>query len=203
MPTPPVQLEEVDGRNCLPSIFLVTSTQLQLQCEIPSLSSQWAGSVVGNIIQSFNKLQPSKMVYLNEPEVWVDLTPDSAGRKSKSLIEPFIEGTYRKFNSNTAHIDNNYDTMQALSHYSYHKSDGQRLVCDLQGGYYNDYYVLTDPVVCSLSQEFGVTDLGAKGIENFFAHHQCNHRCQSHWKKPEAPMRRFAPVSATTFRRPC
>ena len=38
-------------------------------------------------------------------------------------------------------------TMQALSHYSYHFSDGQRLVCDLQGGYYGDYYILTDPVI--------------------------------------------------------
>ena len=36
-------------------------------------------------------------------------------------------------------------TMQALSHYSYHCyhfSDGQRLVCDLQSGYYGDYYIL-------------------------------------------------------------
>ena len=46
-------------------------------------------------------------------------------------------------------------TMQALSHYSYHFSDGQRLVCDLQGGHYGDYYILTDPVIevrgCSLA----------------------------------------------------
>ena len=38
-------------------------------------------------------------------------------------------------------------TMQALSHYSYHFSDGQRLVCDLQGGHYGEYYILTDPVI--------------------------------------------------------
>ena len=44
-----------------------------------------ATKVVGNIIQSFNKLQPSKMVYLNEPEVWSNSTPDSAGRKAQSL----------------------------------------------------------------------------------------------------------------------
>ena len=37
--------------------------------------------------------------------------------------------------------------MQALSHYSYHFSDGQRLVCDLQGGHYGEYYILTDPVI--------------------------------------------------------
>ena len=42
-------------------------------------------------------------------------------------------------------------TMQALSHYSYHFSDGQRLVCDLQGGYYGDYYILTDPIKAALA----------------------------------------------------
>ena len=41
-------------------------------------------------------------------------------------------------------------TMQALSHYSYHFSDGERLVCDLQGGYYDDYYILTDPIKAAL-----------------------------------------------------
>ena len=42
-------------------------------------------------------------------------------------------------------------TMQALSHYSYHFSDGERLVCDLQGGYYGDNYILTDPIKAALA----------------------------------------------------
>merc|ERR1711968_27131 len=103
-----------------------------------------ATKVAGKIIRKFNELQSPKMVYLNEPEVWVDSKPEATGRAAKTLCEPFIE-EYRKFNSNTAHIDEQYDTMQALSHYSYHQSDGQRIVLDLQGGYYGDYYILTDP----------------------------------------------------------
>lgn len=40
--------------------------------------------------------------------------------------------------------------MQALSHFSYHQSGRQYLFCDLQGGHYEDCYVLTDPVIMSL-----------------------------------------------------
>jgi hypothetical protein len=38
--------------------------------------------------------------------------------------------------------------MQALSHYSYHTSGGQFLVCDLQGGIYRDGVIL-DPIILS------------------------------------------------------
>ena len=34
-------------------------------------------------------------------------------------------------------------------------------------------YVLTDPVEVSDHGEFGVTDFGQAGIDNFFAHHRC------------------------------
>jgi len=158
-----------------------------------------AVSEVGKIVQAFNALGHAKTVYVNEPSVWADLEPDSTGKKCKSLVEPFIEGEYRKFNSNTSYIDESYHTMQALSHFSYHHSGGSKVVLDLQGGYYEDYYVLTDPVVCSTCNGFGVTDLGAAGISNFFAHHRCNHRCQSSWLKPSAPVRHFQPVSGTSF----
>ena len=67
--------------------------------------------------------------------------------------------------------------MQALSHWSHHTSDGKLLLCDLQGGRRDGHYILTDPVICSEDQKFGATDLGPKGIENFFAHHVCNKFC--------------------------
>lgn len=46
---------------------------------------------------------------------------------------------------------------------------GMFLLCDLQGGHYQDEYVLTDPVVMSSnnSKRFGATDLGSEGINNF------------------------------------
>jgi hypothetical protein len=43
--------------------------------------------------------------------------------------------------------------MQALSHFSYHQSGGQHVLCDLQGGVYRDGIVLTDPAVLSRTKE--------------------------------------------------
>lgn len=53
-----------------------------------------------------------------------------------SLIEPFIEN-YRKFNSALGQAPDDDEfagPIQALSHFSYHISDGKMLLCDLQGG---------------------------------------------------------------------
>jgi hypothetical protein len=56
-----------------------------------------------------------------------------------------------------------------LSHFSYNHSRGQFLLCDLQGGHYQDSYVLADPVVMSSDKEkrFGALILEAKGLAFF------------------------------------
>ena len=51
-------------------------------------------------------------------------------------------------------------------------------VCDLQGVKCGNEYLLTDPVVHSLDQIFGNTDLGVVGIERVLAAHDCNPVCQ-------------------------
>ena len=58
--------------------------------------------------------------------------------------------------------------LQSLSHFSYHFTNGEMIVCDLQGAIEDDIVVLTDPVIISKSGSYGPTDLGAKGIETFF-----------------------------------
>ncbi|KAI0434454.1 MHCK/EF2 kinase [Xylaria sp. FL1042] len=77
-----------------------------------------------------------KRILLNTPEIW---TYEGSG--AKSLIEPMIEN-FEKFNSNSGWVDTTNgawgQVMQALSHYSYHNSGGQLLLCDLQGGLYNN-----------------------------------------------------------------
>ena len=59
----------------------------------------------------------------------------------KSLVEPMIEN-FEKFNSNTGWADMtggaSSEAMQALSHFSYHNSSGQFLLCDIQGGVYSN-----------------------------------------------------------------
>jgi hypothetical protein len=126
-----------------------------------------------------------KEVLLNRPCVWEDTKADSTGKKKKKLVEPMLEGTFLKFNSNSGYV-NGADFMQALSHFSYHHTGGKYLLCDLQGGHYERCYVLTDPVIMSWAnkKKYGATDLGSEGIENFFAHHQCSRYCRGNWMKP-------------------
>lgn len=79
----------------------------------------------GRIIKAFNEHNDlyigstaRRRVYLNQPEVW-SLT---SGRQV--LVEPFIDGTYAKFNSNSGWVNEGYNMMQALSHFSYHFTNG-------------------------------------------------------------------------------
>ncbi|RYP80011.1 hypothetical protein DL770_006413 [Monosporascus sp. CRB-9-2] len=74
-----------------------------------------------------------RTIVLNTPTIWVY---ENSGHKV--LVEPMIKN-FEKFNSNTGWADNTggawSEAMQALSHFSYHNSGGQFLLCDLQGGY--------------------------------------------------------------------
>ncbi|KAH8162630.1 hypothetical protein CIB48_g5614 [Xylaria polymorpha] len=77
----------------------------------------------------------NERILLNIPQIWTYRTG------IKALIEPMIEN-FEKFNSNSGWVADTGDpwseAMQALSHFSYHNSGGQLLLCDLQGGSYQD-----------------------------------------------------------------
>ncbi|WIA19927.1 hypothetical protein OEZ85_005816 [Tetradesmus obliquus] len=123
------------------------------------------------IIDTWNALNISNTIHLNRPEVWV-FDRDSRRPGQKTLTEPFINN-YTKFNSNSGwacSTDGWCEVMQALSHFSYHRSGGQLVLCDLQGGMLSRGRgaVLTDPVIMSRSRSYGVTDLGSDGISTFF-----------------------------------
>jgi hypothetical protein len=128
-----------------------------------------------------------QIIKVNVPEVWTfDESSGHCWRGRKVLVEPYIKN-YKKFNSNTGWADTStlwHLVMQAISHYSYHISEGKYLLCDLQGGLYSKSVILTDPVILSRKKMFGVTDLGPKGISSFFCRHRCNEYCRSHWRKP-------------------
>lgn len=135
------------------------------------------------IISSFNGSKfISKMVRINVPQRWTKHDGENV------FVEPFIEG-FEKFNSNSGWISkkkgNWYDLLQAFSHYSYHLTRGQFLLCDLQGGIFRNGVILTDPVVCSRSRRFGPPDLGPEGISTFFGRHRCNQFCRNDWTKPK------------------
>jgi len=102
-------------------------------------------------------------------------------------VEDYLDGQWQKFNSNTGWTQNDESVLNAFSHWTYHHSNGEHLVCDLQGIESNntESFELTDPVVMSNDKSFGSTDLGIVGISNWFFHHQCGEHCDACWLKPE------------------
>lgn len=155
-----------------------------------------------SLIKQFNDLYESYTVgdgalprfYLNVPEVW-----DYGGKKC--LVEPRIPGTYLKFNSNSGWVRDPSLITEALSHFTYHISGGQYLLCDLQGGQYSNRFVLTDPAVHSSNSEFGPTDGGKTAMKSFFSKHRCNRFCQEGWRRAAeyGSMAAHVVRSGTTF----
>ena len=92
-----------------------------------------------------------KDIYLNDAEVW-SFVPDSSPKfaNKKNMVEPMI-ANFEKFNSNTGWVSSGDATwcavMQALSHFSYHISGGDYLLCDLQAVSYTHLTLPTTPYV--------------------------------------------------------
>jgi len=132
---------------------------------------------------------------------------------TKYLVEPLIRN-FTKFNSNNGWINRNEgwcgQAMEAFSHYTYHRSGGYLIVCDLQGRHKHNKFAnsksrfeLTDVAVCSRNVKFGPTDLGEKGIDSFFDNHVCNQFCHigGHWKRPRKTRQWFPKSSSTSMMR--
>lgn len=156
-------------------------------------------------VNAFNELGIiNKTVKINVPEVWqFDDDNDDEWSGQNHLCEPFIQN-YQKFNSNSGWTDETRvwgEVMQALSHFSYHVSGGYYVLCDLQGGIYRHEIVLSDPVILSRDRQYGVTDLGPRGISSFFAQHVCNDFCRPHWTQPANPQQHFRPIPGTSMMR--
>ena len=134
------------------------------------------------IVQLFNEGGfIDHQIYVTEPEIWrFDDACEARWRGRLCLVEPLILD-YTRFNSNTGfNRDSELDwprVMQALSHFSYYKTGGSSVLCDLQGGSMGDDIVLTDPIVMTRSKSYGQQDLGKRGLELFFTHHKCNKYC--------------------------
>lgn len=120
-------------------------------------------------------------------------------RGDKICVEPFLTGKFVKANCNNGYVrecsgngdaDRVFlDAAQAFSHWTWTVTDGELLICDLQGVCSEKggckIWEFTDPAIhCSAgTQRFGVTDLGPRGINAFFSTHKCNALCR-HLKRP-------------------
>lgn len=129
----------------------------------------------------------------------------------KYLVEPLIR-YFTKFTSNNGWISDDEgwrgEAMEAFSHYTYHRSGGNLIVCDLQGRYrYNKFnksksrFELTDVAICSRRCSYGPTDLGEKGIDSFFNSHVCNQFCSvnGYWQRPRHTRQWFPRTSSTSM----
>jgi len=102
-------------------------------------------------------------------------------------MEPFLEGEFEKFNSNVGCVYGCHDVLQAFSHWTHHVTKGYLMVVDLQGVRIGSNYILTDPSIhCkelvrltpNIHNQFGDTNLGEQGMQQFFATHKCNRVCR-------------------------
>jgi hypothetical protein len=106
----------------------------------------------------------------NEEDYEDEHPPDEAESKSplvlaleRSILEP--------------------DIPQAFSHFTHCYTRRDELVCDLQGEltmfHGNLAFLLTDPCIHRCGRrKYGRTDMGRKGVGDFFATHQCNPVCK-------------------------
>jgi len=120
------------------------------------------------------KNPPKKVDFLH---AYVLQLTERAG-KPICAVEKYIEGDYKKYNNNWNWSDEQRNTPQAFSHFTWEASGHKILVCDIQG--VGD--VWTDPQIHSRDQEgYGKGNMGKDGIEKFFESHKCNPICQ--WLK--------------------
>lgn len=97
-------------------------------------------------------------------------------------VEPYIEGSYTKFSSNTGFENPNFSAfIPAFAHYTWLNSKGRFVIMDIQGVFKDNKYYLTDPAIQSVKMEYGSSDLGAMGLIKFILCHKHNDICKN-WK---------------------
>jgi hypothetical protein len=97
-------------------------------------------------------------------------------------VERRMHQEWRKWNNNSGGVSlNEYSTiLQAFSHWTYHITYGRLMVVDLQGVKVDRAYLLTDPALhCDDLLRFRQTrtNLGVKGMHQFFRTHVCSDVC--------------------------
>eukprot|EP00670_Eutreptiella_braarudii_P000169 CAMPEP_0174301330 /NCGR_PEP_ID=MMETSP0809-20121228/58988_1 /TAXON_ID=73025 ORGANISM="Eutreptiella gymnastica-like, Strain CCMP1594" /NCGR_SAMPLE_ID=MMETSP0809 /ASSEMBLY_ACC=CAM_ASM_000658 /LENGTH=422 /DNA_ID=CAMNT_0015407069 /DNA_START=23 /DNA_END=1291 /DNA_ORIENTATION=+ len=121
---------------------------------------------------AYNRRCPPKLVSFIDAFV-IQLTE----RETRTFMacEEYLPGEYSKYNNNGGwKNDDDRNTPQSFSHFTYVHSKGKLIVVDIQG--VGDRY--TDPQLHSLKQQYGPADLGHRGMQLFFKTHTCNSICK-------------------------
>ncbi|RLN85312.1 hypothetical protein BBJ28_00016452 [Nothophytophthora sp. Chile5] len=122
--------------------------------------------------QVYNSYTPPKRVEFIP--AWVLELPERGG--ALCAVEAYIPGEYRKHNNNFGCVsDDERNTPQAFSHFTYEASNHELLAVDIQG--VGDLY--TDPQIHTLNgHDFGKGNLGVLGFQKFLSSHRCNSICR-------------------------
>ncbi|GET89158.1 myosin heavy chain kinase c-like protein [Leishmania tarentolae] len=131
-------------------------------------------SIAGHWARVFNMMHPPKEVRFVPAAVMI------LPKRNPPLImamEPQLTGKFVKYNNNCGYVRRKARwTPQAFSHFTYHASDHELMVVDIQG--VDDYY--TDPQILSPDGEgYGRGNLGKEGIQRFLESHRCNEVCRA------------------------
>ena len=127
------------------------------------------------LVNLFNTVQREKTCRMNDSYV-IQLVE----RHPVALFfgERYISGKYKKMNSNDGWVSRSGDFASAFSHYTFKKSDGYCLICDIQGVETDDNATWTDPQMHSIDGNAGgAGDLGIAGMTQFFEKHKCGPLC--------------------------
>uniref|UniRef100_A0A7S2RID9 Alpha-type protein kinase domain-containing protein n=1 Tax=Mucochytrium quahogii TaxID=96639 RepID=A0A7S2RID9_9STRA len=121
----------------------------------------------------FNTYDPPRLVEFCK--AWILELVDREG-SPLCAVERFVAGDYRKHNNNYGYVsEDERNTPQAFSHFSYEASAHTMLVVDIQG--VSDMY--TDPQIHTINgTDFGKGNLGIKGFDRFLKTHRCNRICR-------------------------
>jgi hypothetical protein len=113
----------------------------------------------------------------------------SLGKDDWISIEEYIPGPLSRYCPwSKRHVSEDNKIMgphhlQTFSHFTYKETNGELVVCDFQGIFEDQTYILTDSIIHSRLYNHGRFDEGDYGISEFFKHHKCSQLCKD-WQKP-------------------
>ncbi|BFZ19163.1 hypothetical protein BsWGS_22202 [Bradybaena similaris] len=113
------------------------------------------------------RLSTNDIVLVEDDLRWCD--EDKPGRKRE--LEVYMDNLGKKYTCIAKDLE-------TFTHFTFHDSGGQLVVCDLEGVQDQAGFYLKTPVIHSREKRYGKSDLGLQGIIEVFNNHVCNELCK-------------------------
>jgi hypothetical protein len=174
-------------------------------CKLQQLAKKYANFFNRKLL-SIPGIKHSQVPTIQFLDCWVMMFEKGSNQRDAILVEKMLDHEkYMKWNTNCGYVRTGVthsdtsgsfshgdwhftleDIPQAYSHFTYNASGRRFLVCDLQGVLNTTtsppVFEFTDPAIHYKERtnrhEFGRTDLGVDGIEQFFQTHICSDLCR-------------------------